>query len=116
MNEDKLSQFEAVMEMPPFEDHVDKGGELWQTAFKNGKTYSSCFSGDDKTIRTQYPLWNAAKGKVIGLEQALLDCLYLHDPQMEASPSLLQTVTVCLHSSHKDLWKSHLTITQETFF
>jgi hypothetical protein len=29
---------------------------------------------DDKTIRTQYPLWNAAKGKVIGLEQALLDC------------------------------------------
>jgi sulfur-oxidizing protein SoxA len=74
MNEDKLSQFEAVMEMPPFEDHVDKGGELWKTAFKNGKTYSSCFSGDDKTIRTQYPLWNAAKGKVIGLEQALLDC------------------------------------------
>ena len=73
-NEDKMSQFEAVMEMPPFEDHVDKGGKLWKTVFKNGKTYSSCFPGKDETIRTQYPRWNAAKGKVVTLEQALLDC------------------------------------------
>ncbi|AYQ56204.1 sulfur oxidation protein SoxA [Bathymodiolus thermophilus thioautotrophic gill symbiont] len=74
MSEDKMSQFEALMEMPPFEDHVEKGGKLWKTAFKNGKTYSSCFSGDDETIRTQYPRWDAAKGKVVSLEKALLDC------------------------------------------
>ncbi len=74
MNEDKLSQFEAIMEMPPFEDHVDKGEKLWKTPFKNGKTYSSCFSGPDEGIRTQFPKWNAAKGKVDTLEQAIVDC------------------------------------------
>jgi sulfur-oxidizing protein SoxA len=36
MSEDKMGQFEAVMEMPPFEDHVEKGEKLWKTAFKNG--------------------------------------------------------------------------------
>ena len=41
-SEDRRSQFEAVMEMPPFEDHVDKGEEAWEAPFKNGKTYSSC--------------------------------------------------------------------------
>jgi sulfur-oxidizing protein SoxA len=39
MSEDKMGQFEAVMEMPPFEDHVEKGEKLWKTAFKN--EYSS---------------------------------------------------------------------------
>ncbi|SMN12171.1 sulfur oxidation protein SoxA [uncultured Candidatus Thioglobus sp.] len=74
MSEDKKLQFDAIMEFPPFEDLVEKGGELWKKPFKNGKTYSSCFSGGDKTVRTQYPQWNAKKGKVVGLEQALLDC------------------------------------------
>lgn len=74
MNEDKKLQFEAIMELPPFEDHVDKGEKLWKTPFKNGKTYSSCFSGSDEAIRTQYPKWNAEKGKVETLEQAIVDC------------------------------------------
>ncbi|SMN01633.1 sulfur oxidation protein SoxA [uncultured Candidatus Thioglobus sp.] len=74
MSKDKKLQFDAIMEFPPFEDLVEKGGELWKKPFKNGKTYSSCFSGGDETIRTQYPQWNAKKGKVVGLEQALLEC------------------------------------------
>lgn len=74
MNEDKMLQFNAVMEMPPFEDYVDKGEKLWKTPFKNGQTYSSCFSGADETIRTQFPKWNTAKGKVDTLEQVIVDC------------------------------------------
>ncbi|TEU20344.1 MAG: sulfur oxidation c-type cytochrome SoxA [Gammaproteobacteria bacterium] len=74
MTEDKMMQFEAVMEMPPFEDHVDKGEELWKTPFKNGKTYSSCFSGGDETLRTQFPHWNDKKGKFVTLEQSIVDC------------------------------------------
>ncbi|SMN00010.1 sulfur oxidation protein SoxA [uncultured Candidatus Thioglobus sp.] len=74
MSEDKRLQFDAIMEFPPFEDLVEKGGELWEKPFKNGKTYSSCFSGGDETVRTQYPQWDAKKGKVVALEQALLDC------------------------------------------
>ncbi|MBE8189492.1 MAG: sulfur oxidation c-type cytochrome SoxA [Candidatus Thioglobus sp.] len=74
MSEDKRLQFDAIMEFPPFEDLVDKGEELWKTPFRNGKTYSSCFSGSDKTLRTAYPKWNSAKGKVETLEQAIVNC------------------------------------------
>ncbi|RUM81942.1 MAG: sulfur oxidation c-type cytochrome SoxA [Candidatus Thioglobus sp.] len=74
MSEDKFMQFEAVMEMPPHEDLVDKGEKLWKTPFKNGKTYSSCFSGGDETLRTQFPQWSDAKGKFITLEQSIVDC------------------------------------------
>jgi len=74
MSEDKFMQFEAVMEMPPHEDLVDKGEKLWKTPFKNGKTYSSCFSGGDETLRTQFPHWSDAKGKFVTLEQSIVDC------------------------------------------
>ncbi|SFV86311.1 sulfur oxidation protein SoxA [hydrothermal vent metagenome] len=74
MNEDKMLQFEAAMEMPPFEDLVEKGEKLWKTPFKNGKTYSSCFPGGDENIRSNYPKWDAAKGKVVGLEGEIINC------------------------------------------
>ena len=74
MSEDKMMQFEAVMEMPPHEDLVDKGEKLWKTPFRNGKTYSSCFSGGDETLRTQFPHWSDEKGKFVTLEQSIVDC------------------------------------------
>jgi len=74
MSDDKMMQFEAVMEMPPHEDHVDKGEKLWKTPFKNGKTYSSCFKGGDETLRTQFPHWSDTKGKFVTLEQSIVDC------------------------------------------
>ena len=75
MSDDKMMQFEAVMEMPPFEDLLEKGGELWEKPFANGNTFSSCFEEEPWLIRAAYPRWNAAKGKVDTLEQALVDCL-----------------------------------------
>jgi sulfur-oxidizing protein SoxA len=74
MSEDKYMQFEAVMEMPPHEDHVDKGEKLWKTAFKNGKTYSSCFKVGDENLKTAFPRWNDSKGKFDTLEKSILDC------------------------------------------
>ena len=74
MSDDKMMQFEAVMEMPPHEDHVAKGEKLWNTPFKNGKTYSSCFSVGDKKLRTHYPHWDDKKGKFVTLEQSIVDC------------------------------------------
>ena len=74
MSEDKMMQFEAVMEMPPFEDLVNKGEKLWKTPFANGKTYSSCFSGSDETLRVQFPHWSDKKGKFVTLEQSIVDC------------------------------------------
>lgn len=74
MSDDKMMQFEAVMEMPPHEDHVAKGEKLWNTPFKNGKTYSSCFSVGDNKLRTHYPHWSDDKGKFVTLEQSIVDC------------------------------------------
>jgi sulfur-oxidizing protein SoxA len=74
-SEDKLLQYEANMDMPPFEEYVEKGESLWNKPFKNGKTFSSCFSGvETSKIRGMYPYWNDSKKKVATLEQALNDC------------------------------------------
>jgi sulfur-oxidizing protein SoxA len=75
MSDDKMMQFEAIMEMPPFEDLLEKGEELWHKPFANGKIFSSCFKEFDTEIRAAYPRWNHNKGKVDTLEQALIDCL-----------------------------------------
>jgi sulfur-oxidizing protein SoxA len=74
MNEDKMLQFEAAMEMPPFEDSVDKGESLWNKPFANGKTYASCFSGPVEKIRPQFPSWNTKSEKVETLEATLQKC------------------------------------------
>ena len=74
MSEDKMMQFENIMEMPPFEDLRDHGEELWNTPFANGKTYSSCFSGGVETIRTQFPRWNEKAGKFDTLENEINTC------------------------------------------
>lgn len=73
-SDDKMMQFEAAMEMPAFEDSVDEGEKLWNTAFKNGKTYSSCFTGPVEKVRTQFPRWNAESGKVETLEATINKC------------------------------------------
>ena len=73
-DEDKLGQFEAQMEMPPFEDHVDKGEVLWNTKFKNGKTLSSCFSVPTEEIRPAFPRWNDVSKSVETLEVQINNC------------------------------------------
>jgi sulfur-oxidizing protein SoxA len=73
-NEDKLMQFEAQMDMPPFEDHVDKGEVLWNAKLKNGKTLSSCFSMPLAKIKSSFPRWNEATGKVETLEAQINAC------------------------------------------
>jgi sulfur-oxidizing protein SoxA len=73
-SEDKLLQYEAQMDMPAFEDSLEKGEELWGTPFANGKTYSSCFKGETSDIRTAYPHWDAKTKGVITLEATLNKC------------------------------------------
>ncbi len=73
-DEDKRSQFEAIMELPPFEELVEKGEDLWNKPFKNGKTFASCFNVPVEKIRVHYPRWNAQSGKVESLEAELNKC------------------------------------------
>lgn len=73
-DEDKMLQYEAQMDMPPFEDHLDKGEGLWNKPFKNGKTFASCFSMPGEEIRASYPRWDDNSKSVLTLEQDLNNC------------------------------------------
>ena len=73
---DKASreQWEAFEEFPPYEIYVDKGEELFNKPFKNGKTYSSCFPKAKQGIKQDYPYFDKKRKEVITLELAINEC------------------------------------------
>jgi len=71
---DSKSQYDAIMEFPPYEADIDKGRKLWETPFKNGKTYADCLPNGGKQIAGNFPMFDEAKGKVVTLHDALNAC------------------------------------------
>ncbi|MFQ5644410.1 MAG: sulfur oxidation c-type cytochrome SoxA [Thiogranum sp.] len=67
-------QWEAIEEFPPYELNIDKGKKLFNTPFKNGKTYASCFRNGGIGVRQDFPYYDSATGKVITLESELNTC------------------------------------------
>ena len=73
-NADALNQYNSIMEFPPFYTVVDQGKKMWETPFKNGKTYASCFPDGAKNIAGRYPYFDEGLGKVVTFEMALNSC------------------------------------------
>ena len=73
-NPDKRSQWEAIMEFPPYEISIEKGQELFEKPFKNGKTYASCLENGGVGIAHTYPRFDKNSGKVRTLSMELNDC------------------------------------------
>lgn len=71
---DAKSQYNAIMEFPPYVGELEKGEKLFKTAFKNGKTYADCLPNGGKMIAGNYPMFDEAKGKVVTLEDAVNNC------------------------------------------
>ena len=67
-------QWEAIEEFPPYELNIDNGKKAFNTPFKNGKTYASCFRNDGEGIKQDYPYYDNATGKVVTLEAAINEC------------------------------------------
>ncbi|MDH5259308.1 MAG: sulfur oxidation c-type cytochrome SoxA, partial [Gammaproteobacteria bacterium] len=67
-------QWEAMEEFPPYEIAVDEGKRLFETPFKNGKTYASCFKNGGIGIAQDYPYFDEKQGKVVTLALAINDC------------------------------------------
>jgi sulfur-oxidizing protein SoxA len=67
-------QWEAIEEFPPYEIAIEEGEELFNTPFKNGKTYASCFENGGVGIRGNYPYFNKDTGKVHTLELEINQC------------------------------------------
>ena len=68
------AQWEAIEDFPPYELDIEEGKRLFNTPFKNGKTYASCFPNNGIGIRQNYPYYDKESGKVITLEAAINDC------------------------------------------
>ncbi len=71
---DSQAQYAAIMEFPPFEAELDQGRTLWETPFRNGKTYAGCLPNGGRMIAGNYPMFDDAKDKVVTLQDALNDC------------------------------------------
>lgn len=73
-NEDKRTQWEAIMEFPPYEMAVEEGQQAFERPFENGNHYSSCFDNAGIGIAQTYPRFDPEAGKVVTLGMAINGC------------------------------------------
>lgn len=66
--------WKAIEEFPPYEDAIEQGKKLFETPFKNGKTYADCFPSKGIGIAGNYPYWDKKRGQVMTLELAVNNC------------------------------------------
>ncbi|MHB1092284.1 sulfur oxidation c-type cytochrome SoxA [Thiobacillus sp.] len=71
---DSKAQYDAIMEFPPFDSQIEAGRKMWETPFKNGKTYASCMPNGGKQIAGNYPMFDETKDRVMTLEDVINDC------------------------------------------
>lgn len=75
MNPDAKSQYDSFMEFPSYSIDLDKGKKMWETPFKNGKQFSSCFPNGGKNVAGDYPYFDNAANRVVTFENAINACL-----------------------------------------
>jgi len=68
-----LQTYTEMKDMPPYDDAIDAGEELYNKKFKNGNSLSICFP--DPTIGGDYPMFDESKKAVVTITQAVNDCL-----------------------------------------
>lgn len=74
LSTDSMNQYKDIMDFPPFEGVIEAGKKMWETPFKNGKTYASCFPNGGKNVAGNYPLFDEKLGKVVTFEMAINQC------------------------------------------
>ena len=67
-------QWESIEDFPPYEINIEQGEELFNTPFKNGNSYASCFENSGIGIRQNFPYFNEDRNEVITLELAINEC------------------------------------------
>jgi hypothetical protein len=75
MNPDAKNQYDEIMAFPPYSMDMDKGQKAWETPFKNGKKFSSCFPNGGKNVAGNYPYFDNAANRVMTFENAINACL-----------------------------------------
>jgi len=75
MNPDAKGQYDDLMAFPPYAMDLDKGKKMWESPFKNGKKFSSCFPNDGKNVAGNYPYFDNKASRVVTFENAINACL-----------------------------------------
>jgi sulfur-oxidizing protein SoxA len=71
---DARSQYEQIMEFPPFLSDIEAGKKIWETPFRNGKRFADCFPNGGRNAVGNYPRYDEAQGRVVTFEGALNLC------------------------------------------
>jgi sulfur-oxidizing protein SoxA len=71
---DARQHYEDIMSFPPFLPEIERGRVLWETPFRNGRTYADCLPGGGRMIAGRYPYYDAAEDRVVTFEMALNRC------------------------------------------
>jgi L-cysteine S-thiosulfotransferase len=79
LSEDAKDQYDSIMEFPPFSPTIEAGKVLWESLFKNGKTFADCFPDGGKLVAGNYPQYDEKLGKVVTFEMAINQCLVAND-------------------------------------
>lgn len=66
--------YEDIMAFPPFEPDIDRGRALWETPFRNGRTYADCLPDGGRMLAGTYPRFDATEGRVVTFEMVLNRC------------------------------------------
>lgn len=74
MDKGMREQWKEIMQFPPYSFALDEGKTLFNTPFKNGKSYADCFRNGGIGIRQNYPYFDTETGQVISLELAINQC------------------------------------------
>ena len=75
LSQDALSQYESIMDFPPFEGDIDRGRMLWEKPFANGTTFADCFDNGGRNVAGRYPYYDDASDRIVTFEMALNACL-----------------------------------------
>ncbi len=68
-------QWQSFEEFPSYDPYLDKGKELFDKKFANGKGFADCFPNYKKGIRQNYPYFDTNTGGIVTLESAINKCL-----------------------------------------
>lgn len=71
---DRVENWKLLMDFPPFEEDVEKGEKMWNTPFKNGKTYASCFDKGGVGLAVGYPFYDTKDKKMHTIEADINAC------------------------------------------
>ena len=74
MDKGMRKQWEEIMQFPPYDFALDEGKKLFETPFKNGKSYADCFPNKGIGVRQDYPYFDTKAGEVVTLSMAVNRC------------------------------------------